>query len=51
MHSLQEKDKSDFGYEAVNTLLVEMENNRSDLAVIVAGYPKPMEDFYSPIQV
>lgn len=39
------KDKSDFGYEAVNTLLVEMENNRSDLAVIVAGYPKPMEDF------
>lgn len=39
------KDKSDFGYEAVNTLLVEMENHREDLAVIVAGYPEPMEEF------
>ena len=39
------KDSSDFGYEAVNTLLVEMENHRDDLAVIVAGYPDLMEQF------
>ncbi|MCF0258797.1 MAG: AAA family ATPase [Erysipelotrichaceae bacterium] len=41
------KDSSDFGYEAVNTLLVEMENHRDDLAVIVAGYPELMEKFLS----
>lgn len=35
----------EFGREAINALLVEMENNRDRLAVIVAGYPREMEQF------
>lgn len=34
---------SDFGKEAIDTLVGEMENHRSDLLVIMAGYPDEME--------
>lgn len=34
-----------FGDEAINTIVQEMENNRDNLIVIFAGYPKEMERF------
>ena len=36
-------DTNDYGREALDTLVAEMENHRSDLMVIMAGYPKEME--------
>lgn len=37
-------DDKDFGKEAVNTLITEMENNKSELLVILAGYEKDMKN-------
>lgn len=37
--------QGDFGQEAINTLLARMENDRHQLAVIVAGYTMEMKSF------
>ncbi|MCL1829374.1 MAG: AAA family ATPase [Oscillospiraceae bacterium] len=44
-YSLAGGGENDFGREATEILLKAMEDNRSDLAVIVAGYKGPMEKF------
>ncbi|PKP04499.1 MAG: AAA family ATPase [Bacteroidetes bacterium HGW-Bacteroidetes-6] len=38
-------DGKDFGHEAVEVLLKEMEDHRGEFAIIAAGYPVPMEKF------
>ena len=38
---------ADYGREAIDTLVAEMENHRSDLMVIMAGYPNEMEKLMS----
>lgn len=35
----------DYGSEAIEVLVKRMEDNRTNLAVIVAGYPEPMNNF------
>lgn len=45
-YSLLESQEGDFGDEAINTIVQEMENNRSDTIVIFAGYPDKMEEFF-----
>ncbi len=44
-YSLVAGEGDTFGMEAVNTLVSEIENNRDNLAVVLAGYTKEMEAF------
>lgn len=44
-YSLANGGANDFGQEAIDTLLKEMEDKRDNLVVIVAGYDAPMEKF------
>ncbi len=44
-YSLKYNEQDNFGQEAIDTLIQGMENNRSDLVVILAGYPDDMDRF------
>ena len=44
-YSLAANGETDFGKEAIETLLKYMEDYRDDLIIIVAGYPDKMNDF------
>lgn len=44
-YSLVNGDNDTFGIEAINTLVSEIENNRDNLAVVLAGYTQEMDEF------
>ena len=46
-YSLADGSAGQFGDEAIDTIVQEMENNREDTIVIFAGYPDKMEELFS----
>lgn len=44
-YALLERTHGDFGDEAINTIVQEMENRRDETIVIFAGYPDEMDEF------
>lgn len=44
-YQLSRGGENDYGQEAIDTLVAQIENHRSDLVCIVAGYEKDMEEF------
>ena len=44
-YTLAKEGGSDFGQEAIDTLLKGMEDHRDDLIVIIAGYDEPIQKF------
>lgn len=44
-YSLARGGERDFGKEAIDTLVKSMEDQRENFVVILAGYPRPMEEF------
>lgn len=46
-YSLLECHEGEFGDEAINTIVQEMENNRDKTVVIFAGYPDEMKEFFA----
>lgn len=44
-YALKQGDDDSYGQEAIDTLLANVENSRSDTVVILAGYPQEMDKF------
>ena len=44
-YTLSQGHQNDYGHEAIETIMNYMENNRGQIAVIVAGYPDEMSSF------
>ena len=47
VYTLINGENDEFGKEAINTLVAELENRRNDLMVIIAGYGDKIDDFLS----